>query len=280
MAVAAGTAWRLFAAREDTSYLEQSGKRLGGDAKSKGKVSDSNSDPGSVPHGVQEGSGGDSHYQAADERAKGSGQFKYHAAQVILRQGGDPDKRLPIGTSFVGKLLTGIDTRNPGALVRVLAPYGASFDHDRRIDRGSVVFGTASYTGSGDKVYLKFNRVLYPDGREFRIEAEALSSSDYTSGISGEENDGAGGKIGATLGLTMLSGITDTMVQKETLGQYAEPTAKSTLTNGFYNGLSKASQEEAQRQAAKVQNVPDYVTIEAGLDLIVSLMDTFKGEPL
>ena len=76
----------------------------------------------------------------------------------------------------------------------------------------------------------------------------------------------------------MLSGMADTLVEKETLSQYAAPTAKSNLRNGFYNGLNKASQTEIERRAAKTNNEKDYVTVDAGADVIISLSETFKGE--
>lgn len=227
----------------------------------------------------QETSGARRHSPRGGNAGGGSG-VKYRAVQIINREGGDPDRKLPIGTSCVGKLITAIDTRAQGALVRVLLPYGAAFDHDRRIDRGSVIFGTTSYPGSGEKVYLKFNRILLPSGQEFKIQAEALSSADYSPGISGGEHDGTEERLAGTVGLSMISGVSEVMVEKEALNQYAAPTPKSSLRNGFYNGMNKATQGEIERRAAKMNGEQDFVTIEAGADVIVSLTETFKGESL
>lgn len=276
-------AWSFYPESSDTSFVGHTSKDLtknGADAKSGNGTEKSGAQK---PKGVQDGDESQQSQYKSNERSHpisggDGGKFKYRATQIVVRQGGDADRKLPIGTSFIGRLLTGIDTREQNSLVRALIPYGASFDHDRRIDKNSVLFGTASHSGAGDKVYVKFHRALFPDGREFRIQAEALSSSDFTAGLTGEENDGAGSKAMTTIGLNMLSGISDALVEKESLSQFAEPTVKSGLRNGFFNGLNKSTQEEAQRRAAKIRDAPDYITIEAGRDLIISLTETFKGE--
>jgi hypothetical protein len=77
----------------------------------------------------------------------------------------------------------------------------------------------------------------------------------------------------------MVSGMSDIMVEKEVSGgmlPVANP--KSTMKNAFYNGLAKASEQEAQRQAGKLGEEKDYVTVEAGSDVVISLTETFKGE--
>ncbi|MBS1983279.1 MAG: TrbI/VirB10 family protein [Bdellovibrionales bacterium] len=178
-------------------------------------------------------------------------------------------------------MVTAIDTRETGQFVKVILLYGASFDGERRIERNSTIFGTASYSGKGSKVYMKFHRLLFPSGQEFKIEAQALNAVDYSPGLIGEYHGTAGGRIGAAVGLTMLAGISDVMVEREMPGQNAlMPTPKSTLKNAFYNGVAKSAEQEARRQADSIGEADDFVTVEAGDDVIVSLTETFKGEPL
>lgn len=209
----------------------------------------------------------------------GSG-IKYQATQVILRSGGDPDRALPIGTSAIGRLLSAIDTREPSPLVKVILPYGVSFNHERKIDRGAVLFGTVTYPGQGDKAYIRLSRLLLPDGKELRIDAQVLSSVDYSPGVYGEVHGAGGERIATTLGLTMLSGVTETLVEREAIGQAISATPKASLRNGFYNGLTRATESEAERLAGKVMDQNDFLTIESGQDVIVSLTETFRGENL
>lgn len=260
--------------REDTSFLTESSAKL--DASAPGGQKQLRQLPirgASIQAGVEGQVGRGANAGPTHEPTK------YRAVQVVQRMGGDPDRILPIGTNFIGRLLSAVDTREPGQLVKVGIPYGASFDGERRIERNSTIFGTVNYPGKSDKVYIKFHRLLFPNGQEFKIEAQALGSLDYSPGLIGEYHGTGTGRIASTVGLTMLSGISDVMVEREMPGQNAiMPTPRATLKNGFYNGLAKATEQEAQRQAESIGEEPDFVTIEAGDDVIISLTETFKGE--
>lgn len=260
----------------DTSFLHESSKKLSADAAASSNVVGQTPFRGAA---IRTGVGNES--SAGSHSGVGREPPKYKAVQVVQRLGGDPDRMLPIGTNFIGQLLTAIDTRESGQLVKVGLPYGASFDSERRIERNSTIFGTVSYPGKSEKVYIKFHRLLFPNGQEFKIDAQALGSLDYSPGLLGEYHGTGGARVATTVGLTMLSGISDVLVEREMPGPNAfMPTPKATLKNGFYNGLSKATEQEAQRQAEAIGEVPDYVTIEAGDDLIISLTETFKGESM
>lgn len=198
----------------------------------------------------------------------------YSAKQVISsNQAPSAEDFVPIGTNMIGKLLTAIDTRENAGFYKVLLPYGAKHQNGSSIPKNAVLFGSVSYPGNGDKVFLAFNRGVLPEGQEFPIQAHALSSSDYSPGIVGDFHGKTGTRLVATLGLTMVSGMAEVMTDKHALGQNGQETvgAKSTAKNAFYNGLSKASEFEASRQLEELNNQPEYVTVEAGKDIIVSL---------
>ena len=74
----------------------------------------------------------------------------------------------------------------------------------------------------------------------------------------------------------MVAGVSDVLVEKEALGQGYSTTPKATLKNGVYNGVAKVADMEASRQAERLAQTPEYVTIEAGTDLIVSLTGEFR----
>lgn len=285
-----GLALSFVPGHEDTSYVEETSSPLTPDAKDEtveglsatGKES---REEAQRPKGVSDGMADIA--SAADRRRTsrggadgGEAGIKFHAVQIIKREGGDPERTLPIGTSAIGRLLTAIDTREQNPFVKVLLPYGASFNRERKIQKNSVVFGTVSYPGSGNKVYIKLTRLLDPGGQEFRVDAQALSSLDYSPGLAGDLHGAEGERLAATLGLTMIAGMSDVLVEKEAMGQTISPTPKSSMKNAFYNGLTRATEDEAQRQAGKLTDQQDYVTIDAGQDVIVSLTETFKGEPL
>lgn len=195
--------------------------------------------------------------------------IRYKARQVI---GPDASQdKIPPGANFVGKLLTSIDTRSPRQ-VSVMLPYGGS----HRSGGGSlppetILMGQLSYQGQGERVFMVFNRAILPDGQELAIRAQALSSKDYRAGVIGDYHSNKGDQMAASLGLSMVSGISQIMVEKEGLGQSYEATPKATLKNGFYNGLAKVTETEATNQATRLAQTPSYVTIDSGSDVIISL---------
>ena len=202
--------------------------------------------------------------------------IKYRAPQVIERQDSFTSK-MPLGTNLIGKLLTSVDTRESEQLYKVLLPYGGKSKHGG-IPKHTILFGTVNYPNKGRKVFMQFSKALLPDGQEIELKAQALSAKDYSPGLEGELHSGTTARVTATLGLTMVSAFTDTLTEKQALGSEGQVTPKATAKNALYQGIAKASELEAQRQAAELGNVQAYVTIPAGREMIINLLATYRSE--
>ena len=203
--------------------------------------------------------------------------IKYKAPQVIVRTDSDWGVGLPLGTHIAGRLLTGIDTRESTRLYKVLLPEGGQDKNGGSIPKDTVLFGTIRYPGKGRKVFIHFSKALLPNGKEVTLKAQALSKKDQSPGIRGDFHGATIKRVASTLGLTMLSAATNTLTQKEVSEKGHIP--KATVQDAFYQGLSKASEMEAKRQASKLEQAPEYVTVPAGQELIVNLLETYRGEP-
>ena len=202
--------------------------------------------------------------------------IKYRAPQVIERKDSFTSK-MPLGTNLIGKLLTTIDTRESEQLYKVLLPYGGKGKHGG-IPKNTVLFGTITYPNTGRKVFMQFSKALLPDGKEVELKAQALSAKDYSPGLAGELHSGAAMRVASTLGLTMVSAFTDTLTEKQVLGSEGVVTPKATVKDALYQGVAKASEAEAQRQAAELGDVQEYVTIPAGQEMIINLLSTYRSE--
>lgn len=204
--------------------------------------------------------------------------IKYKAPQVIERKGANGFARgLPLGTNMLGRLLTAIDTRETTQLYKVLLPNGGRDKNGGYIPGNSILFGTISYPGKGRKVFIQFSKALLPDGKEVKLNAQALNLKEHSPGIEGDFHGKATERIVSTLGLTMLSTMTDTLTKRTGKGEVLTP--KATAKNALYQGISKVSEMEAKRQATELSHAPEYVTIPAGQDMIVNLLETYySGE--
>jgi hypothetical protein len=180
-------------------------------------------------------------------------------------------ERIPTGAKFIGKLLTSIDTRSQQG-VHVILPYGGSHKSGGgSFPPDTILMGQFNYTGQDERVFLVFNRAVLPEGREIPIHAQALSSKDYQVGLIGDYHSNKGSKMASALGLSMVGGISEVMVEKEGFGQGNGYAPKATIRNGLYNGVAKITEAEATEQAAELGQSPKYVTIDSGADMIISL---------
>ena len=202
--------------------------------------------------------------------------IEYKAQQVIERKGPD-SLGLPLGTNLIGKLLTSIDTRETDQLYKVILPYGGNGKNGGHIPKDAVLFGNITYPGKGKKVFLRFSQALLPDGEEVKLNAQALSSKDYSPGLNGDYHSKIAERVASTLGLSMLSVMTDTLTERQITGagETIVSNPKATPKNALYQGISKVTEIEAQRQAAALNSDPEYVTISAGKEMIVHLLETY-----
>jgi len=211
-------------------------------------------------------------------RVQPTSAIKLMAKQVITRDDlPREDSSLPTGSNFIGKLISSIDTRDAKQFIKVLLPYGGSFNGKKILDKDTMLLGTAQYMGNGEKVYLTFTKAILPNGQEMEINAQALDPSDYSSGIQGEYHGTAGVRIATTLGLSMVSGMTEVLTEKKVHGESGAITPKATMKNALYHGVSKVSEMEASRQASELGQEKAYITVEAGRDLIISLIAPLRG---
>ncbi len=210
----------------------------------------------------------------AQARARQHSEIKYFAPQ-LLDGNTKGNKAIRAGAKLLGFLLNNIDTRDP-SMVRVLLPKGGE-SMGVEIPSGSILSGQFSYSGNGDKVFITFHRLDTSDGKIQKINARALDSQDYSSGVGGERYTENGVKIASQMGLSMFAGMTDTLTDKEALGMGANAVqAKPSMKNALLQGMSKAAQDEAGRTASEIQSLKDYVIVSEGKEIIIQLLEDYR----
>lgn len=217
---------------------------------------------------------------ANDKKAEAEGkkrraEIKYFAPQIVGENDKGP-KKMRSGAKLIGVLKTSLDTRSP-ALVRVLLPHGGE-TNGVEIESGSVLVGQFSYGGEGDRIFLTFSRLDPPEGAEPRkISAVGLDAGTFRPGIQGDEFTGQGEKVAASLGLSMFSGMADTLVERESLGNvYGGVQAKPSMKNALLQGTSRAAQDQVSRTASSLDQVNSYVVVPEGKEVIVELLEDYK----
>lgn len=269
--LAAGMAW--FGPAEDkTFYMQTTQAPNRGEGKTGGKETEVSKPVADLFMNSEKKK--ESEERSAMEQKRKRVAIKYYASQLVGVSNKAP-KAIRSGAKLVGFLLKAIDTRSP-SMVQVRIAQGGEVN-GVEIEKGSVLTGQYSYSGSGGLVLLAFARLDTPEGEPKRIQAQALDSGTYTAGISGEVHSDAGVKTGASLGLTMFAGMADVLTEKESLG-FAQNgvQAKSTMKNALLQGLSRSAQDQTGRMQNEISSAKDYVVIPEGKEMIIELTEDFK----
>lgn len=265
------------AATEDTSMMAQTDKPIESKSNPKSKSSSGVSDDVAGVMGSSTNIEAEAKKKQSSNSKHVNVERKYKAAQVIVREGSyQREKTIPIGTNLIGKLLVSIDTRETEQFYKVFLPYGGNFKEGAEIPKGSTLFGKIKYSGKGRKVFMTFSKGVFPTGEEFEIEAQALNSKDYSPGLVGDFHGRSGARVAAALGLSIVSGASTLLMDREQLGAQGVTAPKATLKNAMYGGLSQAANTEAERQGQRLSEKTEYVTIDAGKDLIINLTGAYK----
>lgn len=272
----------FFNLNSDTSFLGKTDRPLSQGGGTKPPPSAPGTNSGTVNKMLQS-----SEANSHGERPRSSGgrgvKVNYKAQQVLVSEGAfDPARTMPMGTNLIGKTLTTIDTRDASQLVKVLLPYGGRASAGGELPKNSILFGQVTYGGKGEKVFVKFSKGVLPSGEEFQVEAQGLSPGDYSPGLAGRFHGNTDMRVASSLGLTLVAGMSDVLTEKESLGGGGllpgSVTPKSNMRNALFHGASKVAQTEAARQAEAIGQEQEYVTVDAGTDLIVSLTKAYVAK--
>ena len=202
--------------------------------------------------------------------------IRYRAKQVILREDTGASS-IPLGTHFIARLLTSIDTRDKSHWVKAILPQGARFKDKASLPKGTLLIGQVAYSGRGDKVFVRFSQGVLSNGQEFKVQAHAVSLKDKGLGIKGKYHSGNLGKIATTLGLGMVEGMADALTEKEALGGFGSVAPKSNMENALYHGLAQVTDREIQRRTREQETIRPYVVVSAGTAFIVELTSSIQG---
>lgn len=219
-----------------------------------------------------------------DTNKKGTGRplakVNFAANQIISRDDAkNIAQSLTPGMNLIGKLINTIDTRIPNTIVKVLLPYGSGANSGGILPPKTVVFGRLQYGGSGERIFILFNKGMLPTKETFPLNAQALNAKDYSPGLIGDYYDKTDVRLATTMGLTMVSQMTDVLAEKEALGADGFNVAvKPTMKNAIYKGVSKVTEDESQRQAEKLNALPEYAKVNEGTELIVNIMEPDKKD--
>ncbi len=166
----------------------------------------------------------------------------------------------------------------PGALAMAVLVTGASngpvkaalsdgltINGEELIEPGAVLLGTGQ--SSEERLFIRFDKVVFKDGSMQGIQADAADSSDKTPGLKGSKVGQYALSLGGSVGLNFVSGLADGLQEKEVQGPAV--VNKSTVKNAMLNGASRAALDQSREMMTSLKNNKPIIEVTEGTPIYV-----------
>ena len=175
---------------------------------------------------------------------------------------------VPLGSMVKGLLIHNIVTNNFEAPVISQVWEDFYFDGKLLLPFGTRIYGTASVGKQRDRVLVKFDNIVFQDGKTIKINAIGLSK-DGSGGLTGTVIDDHNKQTFLAMALNFLSGTALGLQKTNTNAVTGINEIATSSRNAIINGVANAFQGEAQRIKADTDNAKGYAIVLAGSELVV-----------
>ncbi len=198
--------------------------------------------------------------------------FKSHARTKMIVFDGTKDYQsedlVPLGSMVKCILIHNIVTNNFNAPVIAQVWEDFYFDGKLLLPFGARIYGTAFAGRQRDRITVKFNNVVFQDGKTLKIDAIALSK-DGSGGLTGTIVDSRNTKIFVGMATNFLSGLALGLQRTATNNVTGLSEVESSSRNAILNGVANTFQQEAKRIEKDVEGEKGYAIVLAGNELVV-----------
>jgi type IV secretory pathway VirB10-like protein len=204
-------------------------------------------------------------YSIAHEKAKNEDRHK-RAHLTIRYQGLESVDRphasaVPPGSLVKAVLISGA-ANGP---VRAELKEPLTLNGETLLPEGSVLLGAGQSTES--RLMIHFTQVVFKNGKAESVDAAAIDGGDRIAGLKGSKVGRYAMKLGASVGLNFVSGLSEGLQEKETVGQQVVNNAST--KNALLNGASHASLDLANETMADLKNQSPVIEVEAGREIFI-----------
>ena len=149
--------------------------------------------------------------------------------------------------------------------VKAILTEGLTVGDEELIEPDAVLLGTGQ--SSEERLFIRFDKVVFKDGSMAAIQADAADSSDKMPGLKGSKIGRYALRLGGSAGLNFVSGLADGLQENETRG----PTVvnKSTVKNAMLNGASRAALDQSREIMTGLKNDRPIIEVPEGTPIYV-----------
>ncbi len=175
---------------------------------------------------------------------------------------------VPLGSMVKCLLIHNIVTNNFEAPVIAQVWEDFYFDGKLLLPFGTRIYGTAFAGKQRDRVMVKFDNIVFQDGKTIKVNAIGLSK-DGSGGITGTVIDESNKQGFIAMALNFLGGTALGLQQTGTNAVTGLSQVEASSRNALLNGVASTFQSEAQKVKGDADNAKGYAIVLAGNQLFV-----------
>jgi type IV secretory pathway VirB10-like protein len=137
------------------------------------------------------------------------------------------------------------------------------------IEEGAILFGQGQSTE--ERLYIRFSKVIFPDGTIAAISAQAADPDDKIAGVKGSKIGPYALRLGAAIGLNFVSGLSEGMQDQDV--QQGVAVKRASVKNSLLNGASRAAIAQSQESMNELHNQKPIIEVGAGTKIFVLFED-------
>ncbi len=201
---------------------------------------------------------------------RGSGSAPNRQGPMVVTRGGlDYKTQLPPGSRIRVRLLQGAIVSSESMPIIGLVIEDVSTESGVAVEKGSRIFGEASFDDSGDVATVVWTSLQTPDGRERQMAAIGVSLSGHV-GVQGEVHSKRGQNIAGSTISRFVGAYAEGSVERGVLGF-----SKGGAKNGLKTAVAETAKDQADSYASDLKREKRWIELEAGNESLAVLKQPF-----
>lgn len=177
---------------------------------------------------------------------------------------------IPVGSETKAILVSG----GTDGIVKAKLTQSLIVDGEPLIPENSILFGKGK--SGEERLYVEFNKVIFPSGESFKILAQSFDPIDKIQGLKGAIVGRRTKKMGMAMGMGFLGGMADGM--RETSGSSLFTNQKPTVKDAALSGASKAALDQSEAYLEEMKKSPNIIEVKSGTEFIIIIDEPKKKE--
>lgn len=188
---------------------------------------------------------------------------------VVTRGGLDYKTQLPPGSRIRVRLLQGaiVSAESMPIIGQVIED--VSTESGVAVEKGSRIFGEASFDDSGDVATVVWTSLQTPDGRERQMAAIGVSMSGHV-GVQGKVHSKRGQNIAGSTISRFVGAYAEGSVERGVLGF-----SKGGAKNGLKTAVAETAKDQADSYASDLKREKRWIELEAGNESLAVFKQPF-----